>query len=120
MGTCAGNHEKINRTIIVNPRRITVKKVDYDYQMTLSDIILGVDSSVSAITITLPKSSDVGEQILWIKDIGVNAFFNNITINTISGDTIIDVASGQTSTIIGVNGGALEISSDGINEYWII
>ena len=119
MGGC-GVNENINRTIIVKPRRTLVRSVESNYEVLPSDVVVGVDSSVGSFTITLPRADVIGEKIMWIKDIGANSFNNNIIIETKLGDTIIDVASGQTSTIIGVNGGALALSSDGFNEYWVI
>ena len=116
MGSCGSN----SKFIVVKPGITQSKKVSDDYEMLTSDRIIGVDTSVKVITITLPLAEIAGEKIFWVKDISGNAFNNNIIIETPVGNTIIDVSNGQTSSIIGVNGGALQLSCDGIDEYWVI
>jgi len=57
-------------------------KVAADYQATTNDIIIGVDTTAVAVTITLPLITKMIEgQILYIKDEANNAATNNITID---------------------------------------
>lgn len=102
------------------PAQYSVKSVSSDYTITINDNIIGVDTSSSAITITLPEASIIGERTFWVKDIGISALTNNITIIRSGSDTIIDKLTGQTGTTISINGNALMLSSNGINQYWAI
>lgn len=86
------------------------------YTIAITDRIIAVDyTGTGAVTLTLPAAStawnstdSTGIQFM-IKDTGANASTNNITINRAGADTIIDSATGQTSTIIGGDGEAIWI-----------
>jgi len=84
------------------------------YTILTTDKIIAVDhTATAAVTLTLPAASTVWDSTnsaslsFLIKDSGVNACTNNITISRAGSDTIIDIESGQTSTVIDVDGGAL-------------
>ena len=80
------------------------------YTILTSDRTIAVDyTTTGAVTLTLPSAASAfssGARLL-IKDSGVNALINKITINRAGSDTITDRATGETSTIINTNGGAI-------------
>lgn len=78
-------------------------------------------TTTAAVTLTLPLAASVfdsgyGSKIL-IKDAGGNASVNNITINRAGSDTIITTATGATSTIISVDGGAVWLQAISATEW---
>ena len=86
------------------------------YTLLITDRTVAVDyTATGAVTLTLPAASTAwdsdnskGLEFL-IKDTGVNASINTITINRAGSDTIIDSSAAQTSTTISTNGGAIWI-----------
>ena len=94
-------------------------RVITDYQATVSDEYIGVDTSIMAITITLPEISTLGtpnnHKLYTITDEGGNALANNITIATSGGDTII----GQPSVVLNDNYNSISIYSDGTTEWFL-
>ncbi len=85
-----------------------------NYTATRTDYIIGVDTTSSAVTITLPiiVSSDEGRR--WVvKDEGGNAATNNITIATEGSETI----DGASTDVIDVNYGKGGYYSDGTNLF---
>mgnify|MGYP001039952099 CR=1 FL=1 len=83
-----------------------------------SDGIILFDTSSLAISIDLPLAS-VGKISIPFKDIGANSNTNNITINRVGSDTIIDSATGQTSTIISSDGFSGELLSNGVDTWYL-
>lgn len=74
-------------------------------------------TATDEVILTLPLATllwdavnESGKRFL-IKDIGCNAFYNNITINANGSDTLIDSLLNQSSTIIDSNGGAVWIQA---------
>jgi hypothetical protein len=77
------------------------------------------DSAAATIAITLPAAS-VGKIKIPFKDIGANSSVNNITINRAGSDTIVDSATGQTSTIISSNGFSGYFLSNGVDTWYLL
>ena len=77
---------------------------------------MGVDSSISATTIYLPDSVSSGNLRYDIKDIGLNSYNNNITIQSIGSDTIISTENSN-SVILQADGGALIIFNTGLGTW---
>lgn len=101
------------------------KEVDTaTYTILLTDNTIAVDYTVTgAVTITLPSAANAfngteGLRFL-IKDSGANAATNNITINRAGADTIIDTATGRTSTVINTNGGAIWIQAKNTTTWMV-
>lgn len=83
---------------------------------TTTDMIALVDTTSSAITVTLPAHA--AGRILIIKDAGYNAVTNNITVARAGGTGTIDgVSSGYT---INANGASITLVSDGSSAWHII
>ena len=70
-----------------------ITEVDADYNLTLIDNVVGVDSSILSIRLTLPDSVNSGKVRYTIKDIGLNASANNIIIETSGSDVILSSIS---------------------------
>lgn len=91
-----------------------------------SQDVLAVDyTNTGAVTITLPPASgawdstrNLGYSYI-IKDTGVKAGLNNITINRSGADTIITDVAGQTSVVISNNGDTLHIQAKNAST-WIV
>jgi len=86
------------------------------YTIAITDYTIATDyTATGAVTLTLPSAAtcfiDGTGCEFKIKDSGCNANTNNITINRDGTDTIIDSATGQTSTIMTVSCGALSIQA---------
>lgn len=81
--------------------------------------LIGADTSLNAIQVILPLAS-LGRLVIYIKDIGVNSYTNNITITASGSDTIITTTTGNTYAVLEADGGALIFSSDGINTWWLM
>jgi hypothetical protein len=77
------------------------------------------DSTSNIISISLPAAS-VGKIKIHFKDIGANSSVNNITINRAGSDTIVDSATGQTSTIIASNGFSGYFLSNGVDTWYLL
>lgn len=78
-----------------------------------TDLIVLADSASGLVTVSLPATHTAG-RIIKVKDIGLNASVNNITINSADADLIDTVL---TATIFD-DGDSLEFASDG-TDWWI-
>jgi len=88
----ANGHKKwtkpVKTTISVDKAKGRVKK-EISAGAAATDHFIGVDTTSQAITITLPKTSDVGVgKIFLLKDEGGNAGTNSVTIATADSATI--------------------------------
>lgn len=86
---------------------------DNDYTASTDDVIIGVDTSGGAVTITLPSAGAVAGKVYVIHDEGGDAGTNAITIATEGSETI----DGNSSATINSNYGTLRIYSDGTNFF---
>jgi hypothetical protein len=77
------------------------------------------DSVAATTSINLPAAS-VGKIKIPFKDAGANSSVNNITINRVGSDTIVDSATGQTSTIISSNGFSGYFLSNGVDTWYLL
>ena len=84
-----------------------------NYTTTGDDVIVGVDTSGGAVTITLGSATVTAGRIVIIKDVGGSANTNNITIATEGSETI----DGAASTSISTNHGVVRLFSDGTNWF---
>jgi hypothetical protein len=99
------NENKLKRT------QTTVSAATYSTLATDSLIkITRTSTGAHTLTITSLEISKVGRRFK-IKDAGLNASINNITINTQGSETI----EGQTSLILNGDGDSVELQSDGSN-----
>lgn len=89
---------------------------DFPYSILTTDFYIGVTTTESARTVTLPSANVVTNQTFLIKDESGGALINNITINVSGGIKTID---GATSQLINTNYGAIGVIYDGTN-YFII
>ena len=87
--------------------------------MLTTDGTILFDSDAATISIDLPAAS-VGKVSIPFKDIGCNSSVNNITINRAGSDTIVDSATGQTSTIISSNGFSGYFLSNGVDTWYLL
>lgn len=87
-----------------------------NYTILSSDEYVGVDTSSTAITITLPQISSVLKKIYHIVDITGDAATNNITVERSGSDTI----NGNTNIIINQNRTAITLINDKINQWFIV
>ena len=86
------------------------------YTATINDYRIGVRyTATDAVTIQLPKISDVGERDLRFKDEDGNAKKNNITI-VASGSDLID---GDSTAILNRNYIAISLYNDGTSNWFI-
>lgn len=74
------------------------------YVVQPTDFLLDVDCSGGPITIQLPDTPTAGKAVI-VKDFTGNSAFNNITVTTVSGSTLID---GQPSFTININFQSIE------------
>lgn len=108
----AGSSINDYRTIYVGGR---AAKTVSSATTTSDEEVIGVDTSSSAITITLASADAyLGKEIV-IFDTGDNASSNNITVDTESSETIDP--GGASSKTITVDGGFMRLYSDGTNWY---
>jgi len=84
-----------------------------------ADGMILFDSAAATIAIDLPAAS-VGKIKIPFKDIGANSSVNNITINRVGADTIVDSATGQTSTLIASNGFSGYFLSNGVDTWYLM
>lgn len=84
-----------------------------------SDGTILFDSAAATISIDLPSAS-VGKVTVPFKDIGCNSGTNNITISRVGSDTIVDAATGQTSTVIASNGFSGLFLSNGVDTWYLM
>jgi hypothetical protein len=85
------------------------------YDVEPSDYILHVTyTATGAVTsITLPTAQVVSGRVLQVKDAGLNASTNNITIDTEGAETI----DGQPTYVISTDGEAVSLYCDGSNWF---
>ena len=88
----------------------------YSAQTTIDNVI-GVDTTLTATTIYLPDSVSSGRLRFEIKDIGLNAYNNPITIIAAGTDTIISYTNSQT-LIMESEGGAIILLNTGLGQWW--
>jgi hypothetical protein len=88
----------------------------YSAQTTIDNVI-GVDTSLTTTTIYLPDSVTSGRLRFEIKDIGLNAYNNPITIIAAGTDTIISYTNSQT-LIMESEGGAIILFNTGLGQWW--
>lgn len=84
-----------------------------DYNVTETDVIIGVTDTSAPRTIGLPSSIVADGKIVIIKDESGGAGTNAITISTESGETI----DGNPSTEINTDYGVIRLYSDGSNWF---
>ena len=94
----------------------TVSK-NSNYTTQLPDEIVFVDTTSSAITITLGTSTVLAGKTILIKDVAGNAAINNIGVVGQGGETI-DGINNVATNVIDVNYGSVKLVSDGSN--WFI
>ena len=87
------------------------------YSAITSDEIIGLDTTSLSPTLFLPDSTAAGKVRFEIKDIGVNARTNPITVQAVGSDTII-TTSVVSSTQIFVDGGSIILVSTGSGQWW--
>lgn len=88
-----------------------------NYTINADDRFIGVDTSTTAITLTLPEGSGVAlGKIFTIKDETTNARRNRVTINTSAPDTI---EGGESSIVIRINDFSVDLQWTG-NEWSIV
>jgi len=80
---------------------------------TNGEVIIGVDTSSSAVTITLATADCKAGKVVIINDEGGNAGTNNITVATEGSETI----DGSATATISSNNGTLRLYSDGSNWF---
>ena len=78
----------------------------------------GFDTSANSIEVTLPAAS-AGKVTYTMKDIGCNSETNIIRFVAAGADTIITTITGDTSVDLSTNGGAIILTSDGTNTWWL-
>lgn len=88
----------------------------YSAQTTIDNVI-GVDTSTGLATIYLPDSVSSGRLRFEIKDIGLQAFDNPITIVAAGTDTIISYVNTQT-LVMESEGGAIILLNTGLGQWW--
>lgn len=87
------------------------------YTMLPADVIVGVTSTASARTITLPAATAVKAGLpYYVKDESGGAGTNNITIQRAGSDTV----DGATSVAITANYGAKALYSDGASKWFTL
>lgn len=86
-----------------------------DHTISTDNVIIPVNTSSSAVTITLYAASGNAGRIVCVKDVGGAAYTNNITIDANSSETI----DGQTTQTISSNYGAVTMFCDGSNWFVI-
>tara|TARA_R100000808_G_C2136607_1_gene144890 strand:- start:124 stop:1146 length:1023 start_codon:yes stop_codon:yes gene_type:complete len=90
-------------------------KVTTSYSITTSDYYLGVDTTSSPVTLTIPAASTVTEgQTFVVKDEGGNTAANAITLSCSAAETM----DGLTTTTITSPYGSVSMYTDGTN--WFI
>lgn len=108
-GVFAGSKDNTPNCIV----NLNVVHVSASYLMDVDDRYVGADTSVAALSVTLPTPIQIndGHQVI-IKDEGGNAGVLNITISTPGAETT-DVAA------INTNGGIARLMWDKENSNWI-
>ena len=96
-----------------------ITEVDADYNLTLIDNVVGVDSSILSIRLTLPDSVNSGKVRYTIKDIGLNASANNIVIETSGSDVILSSISINEIKLTS-NGESITLVNNENGQWWVI
>lgn len=94
------------------------KQVNADYTVSTTDYYLGVNSTNSAVKVTLPLASTLLDgQTLIVKDEGGIASTNHITLSgsANSGDTI----DGQNEVILESPYASVQLYCNGVNKFFI-
>lgn len=95
----------------VRIKRTTV--ADIAYSILATDNIVAYTTLTAGRTTTLPSASAVSGQIITVKDETGNAGTSNITIATVSSQTI----DGAATYVINANYGVIKLYNNGINWY---
>ena len=93
--------------------------VTANYNLTLTDNVVGVDSSILPITLTLPNSVNSGKVRYTIKDMGLNASDNNIIIESSGSDVILSSIS-TNEIILTSNGESVTLVNSENGQWWVI
>ena len=104
-------------TTTFNP--IVTEPVTSIVNLTDEETVVGIDTSLSAITVNLPDSVATGQITYFVKDIGFNAVTNNITINPNGSDNIY-FTSIVSAVTINTNGGAYILTNNGSGSWYIM
>jgi hypothetical protein len=96
-----------------------ITEVDADYNLTLIDNVVGVDSSILSIRLTLPDSVNSGKVRYTIKDIGLNASANNIIIETSGSDVILSSISINEIKLTS-DGESVTLVNSENGQWWVI
>jgi hypothetical protein len=96
-----------------------ITEVDADYNLTLIDNVVGVDSSILSIRLTLPDSVNSGKVRYTIKDIGLNASANNIIIETSGSDVILSSISINEIKLTS-DGESVTLVNSKNGQWWVI
>jgi len=116
MGRRFGWHSgNVNCRDITSSGKQVVKHVavSSNYTVKDEDFLIGVDTSSSAVTVTIPTALLEKGRLVIINDEGGNAATNNITIATGGSETI----DGSATATISTNNATLALYSDGSNWY---
>ncbi len=90
------------------------------YSIPSADNLIAVNSNLAAYTITLPLASSVTSgYVIIVKDEGLNADVNHITINTSGADHIGNNFGSVTSQTITIKGGINRFYSDANNKWFL-
>ena len=116
-GTAHRLYQKVSGTWVQlqSSQKQTVS-VSANYTTQLPDEVLFVNTTSSAITITLGNSATLNGKTIIIKDVSGNAGTNNIAVVGQSGQTI-DGINDSTINVIDVNYGNVKLISDGSNWF---
>lgn len=108
--TEAASETLTNKTLttpVVNESVVSKVNSDSPYTIAATNYLVLNDCTAGAITNTLPAASTSVGKIYKIKK--VDSTFNAVTVARAGSDTIIDVASGLTSTTLNTQGEEIEI-----------
>lgn len=109
-GIWAGNKNDNRRC--VQPLKVSFPGDGNNYQVLPEDRHVGMDTTTSIATATLPSPDDINDgHLVAIEDHGGNATSNNITIATPGSETV------ETSTI-SANDGLVKLMWDAANTNW--
>jgi hypothetical protein len=90
------------------------------YSIPSTDNLIAVNSSAGAYTVTLPQANTVTSgYVIIVKDEGLDADVNNITINAFDGDHIGTNAGAVTTQTITLKGGVDRYYSDGTSKWFL-
>lgn len=95
--------------------RIKRTAVSYNYTIVLTDYVLGVDTSTTAIILNLPDATTSENHVFNVVDESGNSSNNNITLIPHGSQTI----SGGSQYIINTNYASITLYSNGSNFFII-